>query len=96
MPPMPFEYEGRDAVVSFWPACSARAGGSTSCPTRANGQPAFGAYLRSSDGIRHGIGLYVLTLARRPDQRHDPFRGQRAAVVRAAAIAAEPMTPAPA
>ena len=32
-------------------------------PTRANGQPAFGAYLRAPDGTRHGIGLIVLTLA---------------------------------
>ena len=33
-------------------------------PTRANGQPAFGAYLRTpADGIRHGTGLYSLTLA---------------------------------
>jgi RNA polymerase sigma-70 factor (ECF subfamily) len=31
-------------------------------PTRANGQPAFGAYLRASTGIRHGSGLFVLTL----------------------------------
>ncbi len=31
-------------------------------PTRANGQPAFGAYLRGHDGVSHGIGLYVLTL----------------------------------
>jgi hypothetical protein len=31
-------------------------------PTRANRQPAFGAYLRGPDGIRHGTGLYVLTL----------------------------------
>jgi RNA polymerase sigma-70 factor (ECF subfamily) len=33
-------------------------------PTRANAQPAFGAYLRSSnDGIRHGAGLVVVTVA---------------------------------
>jgi hypothetical protein len=32
-------------------------------PARANGQPAFGAYLRTPAGIRHGTGLYVLTLA---------------------------------
>jgi hypothetical protein len=32
-------------------------------PTRANGQPAFGAYLRPRAGIRHGTGVYVLTLA---------------------------------
>jgi RNA polymerase sigma-70 factor (ECF subfamily) len=32
-------------------------------PVRANGQPAFGAYLRGPDGIRHATALYVLTLA---------------------------------
>ena len=32
-------------------------------PTRANGQPAFGAYLRVPAGIRHATGFYVLTLA---------------------------------
>lgn len=31
--------------------------------TSADGQPAFGAYLRGPDGIAHGIGLSVLTLA---------------------------------
>ncbi|HEU0167919.1 MAG TPA: RNA polymerase subunit sigma-70, partial [Chloroflexota bacterium] len=31
--------------------------------TRANGQPAFGAYLRVPAGIRHAAGFYVLTLA---------------------------------
>jgi RNA polymerase sigma-70 factor (ECF subfamily) len=32
-------------------------------PTRANGQPAFGAYLRVPAGIRPAAGVYVLTLA---------------------------------
>jgi hypothetical protein len=32
-------------------------------PTRANGQPAFGASLRVPAGIRHAAGIYVLTLA---------------------------------
>ena len=32
-------------------------------PTRANGRPAFGAYLRSATGVRHGTGVYVLTLS---------------------------------
>jgi RNA polymerase sigma-70 factor (ECF subfamily) len=33
-------------------------------PTRANGQQAFGAYLRNpAGGIRHGAGLLVLTLS---------------------------------
>jgi RNA polymerase sigma-70 factor (ECF subfamily) len=63
MPPMPFEYEGRDLVARFC-ASLFRAGRRFDLvPTRANGQPAFGAYLRAPTGIRHGIGLYVLTLA---------------------------------
>jgi RNA polymerase sigma-70 factor (ECF subfamily) len=32
-------------------------------PTRANDQPAFGAYLRGPAGVRHATGVYVLTLA---------------------------------
>jgi hypothetical protein len=118
-------------------------------PARANGQPAFGAYLRAPAGIRHATDFYVLTLTgdqvcamtrfeasvlpwfgpqvrphpgasqrpagvrslparpgrhpprdrllrahpgRRSGLRHDPLRGQRAAVVRAAAIAPGPVT----
>jgi RNA polymerase sigma-70 factor (TIGR02960 family) len=62
MPPMPFEYEGRDVVARFC-ASIFRAGRRFDLvPTRANGQPAFGAYLRAPAGIRHGIGLIVLTL----------------------------------
>lgn len=62
MPPIPFEYVGRDIVAQF---CSSIFGAGrrfSLVPTRANEQPAFGAYLRSSDGARHGTGLYVLTL----------------------------------
>jgi RNA polymerase sigma-70 factor (ECF subfamily) len=63
MPPMPFEYEGRDIVAGFC-ASLFRAGRRFDLVrTRANGQPALGAYLRSPAGIRHGVGLYVLTLA---------------------------------
>jgi RNA polymerase sigma-70 factor (ECF subfamily) len=63
MPPMPFEYEGRDVVAGF---CAGLFGAGRRfglVPTRANGQPAFGAYLRAPAGISHGVGLYVLTLA---------------------------------
>jgi RNA polymerase sigma-70 factor (TIGR02960 family) len=63
MPPMPFEYEGRDVVARF---CASLIGAGRRfdlVPTRANGQPAFGAYLRAPDGVRHGTGLYVLGLA---------------------------------
>jgi RNA polymerase sigma-70 factor (ECF subfamily) len=63
MPPMPFEYEGRDVVAHFC-ASLFRAGRTFDLvQTRANGQPAFGAYRRTPTGIRHGTGLYVLTLA---------------------------------
>jgi RNA polymerase sigma-70 factor (TIGR02960 family) len=63
MPPMPFEYAGRDAVTALCAALFDSGRRFDLVPTRANGQPAFGAYLRAPDGIRHGIGLYVLTLS---------------------------------
>jgi RNA polymerase sigma-70 factor (TIGR02960 family) len=63
MPPIPFEYEGRDAVAGF---CAILLGGRRRfdlVPARANGQPAFGAYVRVPDRAPYGTGLYVLTLA---------------------------------
>jgi RNA polymerase sigma-70 factor (TIGR02960 family) len=62
MPPMPFEYEGRDIVARFCAGLFGAGRRFDLVPTRANGQPAFGAYLRAPTGIRHGTGLYVLTL----------------------------------
>jgi RNA polymerase sigma-70 factor (ECF subfamily) len=62
MPPMPFEYEGRDVVGRFCASIFSGGRRFDLVPTRANGQPAFGAYLRDPDGISHGVGLYVLTL----------------------------------
>lgn len=62
MPPMPFEYQGRDVVTRFCAAIFGAGRRFDLVPTRANGQPAFGAYLRAPSGIRHGTGLYVLTL----------------------------------
>jgi RNA polymerase sigma-70 factor (TIGR02960 family) len=63
MPPIPFEYHGRDAVARFCAALFGAGRRFDLVPTRANGQPAFGAYLRPAAGIRHGTGLYVLTLS---------------------------------
>jgi RNA polymerase sigma-70 factor (ECF subfamily) len=64
MPPMPLEYLGRDAVSGFYAALMSASREYHLVPTRANGQPAFGTYLRSArDGIRRGTGLVVLTLA---------------------------------
>ncbi|MFC0114920.1 sigma-70 family RNA polymerase sigma factor [Kibdelosporangium aridum] len=62
MPPMPFEYEGRDLVARFCARLFDAGRRFELVPTRANGQPAFGAYLRGPDGIHHGVGLYVLSL----------------------------------
>ncbi|OHV55373.1 sigma-70 family RNA polymerase sigma factor [Pseudofrankia sp. BMG5.36] len=62
MPPMPFEYEGRDVVARFCASIFSAGRRFDLVPTRANGQPAFGAYLRSPNGISHGTGLYLLTL----------------------------------
>jgi RNA polymerase sigma-70 factor (TIGR02960 family) len=61
MPPIPFEYEGRDVAARFC-ASLFRSRRFDLVPTRANGQPAFGAYLRAPGGISHGTGLFVLTL----------------------------------
>jgi RNA polymerase sigma-70 factor (ECF subfamily) len=62
MPPEPFGYEGRDDVARY---CARLFAGRSFdlVPTRANGQPAFGAYLRVLAGNRHATALYVLTLA---------------------------------
>jgi RNA polymerase sigma-70 factor (TIGR02960 family) len=62
MPPMPFEYQGRDVVARFLAILFDAGRRADLVPTRANGQPAFGVYLRATDGIRHATGLFVLTL----------------------------------
>jgi RNA polymerase sigma-70 factor (TIGR02960 family) len=62
MPPMPFEYEGRDVVARFCAGIFGAGRRFDLVRTRANGQPAFGTYLRAPDGTRHGVGLVVLTL----------------------------------
>jgi RNA polymerase sigma-70 factor (TIGR02960 family) len=62
MPPMPFEYEGLDVATRLFASIFGAGRRFELVPTRANGQPAFGAYLRAGTGIRHGTGLVVLTL----------------------------------
>jgi RNA polymerase sigma-70 factor (TIGR02960 family) len=63
MPPMPFEYQGPEAVARFCGTIFGSGRRFDLVPTRANGQPAFGAYLSAPNGIRHGTGLFVLALA---------------------------------
>ena len=62
MPPMPFEYEGRDTVARFCDNLFRAGRRFDLVRTRANGQPALGAYLRTPTGTSHGVGLIVLAL----------------------------------
>jgi RNA polymerase sigma-70 factor (TIGR02960 family) len=66
MPPEPLEYHGPAAIARF--LSTVPAGGQLELfrlvPTRANGQPAFGCYLRDPQApIAHAYGLMVLTLS---------------------------------
>ena len=63
MPPVPFGYQGRDLVTRYCASLFAAGRSYDLIPARANGQPAFGAYLRGPANIRHATGFYVLTLA---------------------------------
>ncbi len=63
MPPLPFEYEGREPAVRFFASIFGSGKKFDLLPTRANGQPALGAYVRDSTGTGRGVGLFVLTLA---------------------------------
>ncbi|HZE30468.1 MAG TPA: sigma-70 family RNA polymerase sigma factor [Actinoallomurus sp.] len=63
MPPIPLEYHGRADVARFYATILRRDWTYDFVPTRANGQPALGTYLRTPTGIRHGVGLVVLTLS---------------------------------
>lgn len=65
MPPVPFEYHGRELAALFLAMISFRNGRTYDIvPTRANGQLAFGVYLRDpAGGDRRAEGLRVLTLS---------------------------------
>jgi RNA polymerase sigma-70 factor (TIGR02960 family) len=66
MPPLPFEYQGRASIGHFLYTVSFRHGTRSSrlIPVRANGQPAFGRYLRDPYApVSRAHGLIVLTLA---------------------------------
>jgi RNA polymerase sigma-70 factor (TIGR02960 family) len=65
MPPVPLRYQGREVAARFWAATAFRPGRSARLvPTRANGQPAFGLYIRDPRApVSHANGILVLTLA---------------------------------
>jgi RNA polymerase sigma-70 factor (TIGR02960 family) len=65
MPPIPLHYQGRGLIARFLAATGLRPGLSARLvPTRANGQPAFGLYIRDPHApVAHANGIIVLTLA---------------------------------
>src|SRR5436190_13778057 len=65
MPPVPLEYQGRELAARFLTVVAFRQGRTYRLvATRANGQPAFGSYVRDPlTGVAHANGLLVLTLA---------------------------------
>jgi RNA polymerase sigma-70 factor (ECF subfamily) len=67
MPPVPLEHHGRELAARFHAAVTFREGRTYRLvATRANGQPAFGGYVRDPQaGTAHANGLLVLTLAGR-------------------------------
>lgn len=64
MPPVPLEWQGRDLADRFLTGTAIRLARPRLVATRANGQPAFGIYVRDPQApILHAAGLLVLTLA---------------------------------
>jgi RNA polymerase sigma-70 factor (ECF subfamily) len=65
MPPAPLEYQGRELAARFLRATAFRPGWTARLlPVRANGQPAFGFYVRDPEtGGYYTVGLMVLTLS---------------------------------
>jgi RNA polymerase sigma-70 factor (TIGR02960 family) len=66
MPPLPFEYQGRESIGQFLDVVAFRFGDRrcSLIPTRANGQPAFGRYLSDPHApVARAHGMIVLTLA---------------------------------
>ena len=65
MPPVPLEYQGIELARRFHTEVTFRQGRRWRVvPTRANGQPAFGAYLTDpAGGPSHALGLLTFTLA---------------------------------
>ncbi len=65
MPPVPLEYQGRELAARFFATVAFRQGRRYQLvPTRANGQPAFGVYLRDPiTRVAHAWGVLVITLS---------------------------------
>lgn len=77
MPPVPLRYQGRELAARFLSATAFRPRRSARLvPTRANGQPAFGVYIRDLHApVAHANGILVLTLAGRQISAMTAFPG---------------------
>lgn len=64
MPPLPLEYQGRELAARFFTLAFRPGHRYRLVATRANGQPAFGVYVRDRHTpLLRATGLIVLTLA---------------------------------
>lgn len=63
MPPLPLEYEGLEAATSFMQMLLVPGRDYRLVPTRANEQPALGAYMRGADSVWRASGLFVLEIS---------------------------------
>lgn len=66
MPPLPFEYHGTEAITRFFAATDAHpvCPVARMLPTRANGQPAWGLYVRDPvTGLLHNAGVLVASFS---------------------------------
>jgi RNA polymerase sigma-70 factor, ECF subfamily len=64
MPPFPMWFRGRGNIARHLAVnCPAGPGDVRLLPTVANGQPAFGNYMRGTDGVHRAYNLMVLTLS---------------------------------
>jgi RNA polymerase sigma-70 factor (ECF subfamily) len=76
MPPIPTWFRGRDDIAQFLRTRLPEPGALRLVPTTANGQAAYGLYLRGHGGVHRAHALQLLTIASagvaRIDMIHDP------------------------
>ena len=76
MPPFPAWFLGHDAIAAFHASLFARGGSYRFMPTRSNGQPAFGIYLRRDTDMFAFRHIQVLTVLADGITRIDAFQAK--------------------
>jgi RNA polymerase sigma-70 factor, ECF subfamily len=76
MPPFPAWFLGHDAIAAFHESLFARGGSYRFVPTRSNGQPAFGIYLRRDTDMFAFRHVQVLTVRADGIARIDAFQAK--------------------